>query len=129
MVRKPTKMIAKVLDQLIRDDDRWVSEKAKRLRDQMRYSMADILAKVPGANITEKAAAVGISRQAYYAWLRGMSRPNLAQAKTLAKMTGLTVEQIRGREVYTPPRVNPTIQRKRKIRIRKSVEATQEPVA
>jgi DNA-binding XRE family transcriptional regulator len=94
-------------------DDRWVSVRAKRLRDQMQRPMETILRKVPGKTITDKAYACGVSRQAYYAWLRGISRPNVEQAKVLARLTGLTVEQIRGREVYTPPRINP-VQKKRK---------------
>ena len=98
----------KLLDDLSKDEDRWIAERAKRLRTQLRYSMESILKKVPGDTVTEKAAACGVSRQAYYAWCNGISRPSLPQAKILSKMVGLTVEQIRGREVYSPPRVRPT---------------------
>lgn len=100
----------KVLAELSRSkDDRWVALRAKRLRDQLRLPMSEILKKVPGDSILKKAANCGISRQAYYAWINGISRPNPTQGKKLAKMTGLTVEQIRGREIYSPPRVNAAV--------------------
>ena len=96
-MRKQSKTMTKMLDQLIKGDDRWVALRAKRLKDQLRLPMEDILKKVPGETVADRAAACGVSRQAYYAWLSGLSRPNVNQAKLIAKHTGHSVEQIRGR--------------------------------
>jgi transcriptional regulator with XRE-family HTH domain len=114
----------KLLDEMAKDDNPWIAKRAKHLRTQMRYSMDVILKKVvPGGTVMEKAAKIGISRQAYYAWLNGLSRPSMEQAKLLSRMTGYTVEQIRGREVYSPPRVNPPAPRRRRTRAPRRVKS------
>jgi DNA-binding XRE family transcriptional regulator len=41
---------------------------------------------------------LGITRQAYYDWLNEKTRPNIQQAQKLAKLTGLSINQIRARE-------------------------------
>jgi DNA-binding XRE family transcriptional regulator len=64
---------------------------------RLRKPMADILRKVPGANVKQKAARIGISRQAWYDWSRGIYRPTGVQAKKLARLTGVPVEHIRGK--------------------------------
>jgi DNA-binding XRE family transcriptional regulator len=113
----------KLLDELAKGDDRWVALRAKRLRDQMRTPMEVIIRKIPGTTVIEKAAKTGISRQAFYAWVNGISRPNMVQAKRLSKMTGFSVEQIRGREAYSPPRVTPPAPRRRRPRAPRSVKS------
>jgi hypothetical protein len=60
--------------------------------------MADILAKLPDDTVTARAKRLGITRQAYYDWVNGKSRPNIKQARRLQKLTGFTVQEIRGRE-------------------------------
>ena len=70
-----------------------------QIRDRLKTPMADVLAKVPGATLTEKCKKLGISRQNYYAWLKGTYRPNRRLAKKLAQLTGLDAEDIRGRPV------------------------------
>lgn len=61
---------------------------------KLRYPMKDILAKVPGDSLSERARAVGVSRQTVYVWLEERFRPVGPQAKRLAKITGVPVEQI-----------------------------------
>lgn len=75
--------------------------RAMQIRDRLKTPMQDVLAKVPGASVTEKAAKIGITRQAYYAWLKGEYRPNRQQAKRLASLTDYSVEEIRGRSTVS----------------------------
>jgi DNA-binding XRE family transcriptional regulator len=42
-----------------------------------------------------KAKALGVSRQTCYYWHNGVTRPNIKQARRLAKITGIAVEEIR----------------------------------
>lgn len=67
---------------------------AKQLHSRLQRPMAEILAKVPGDSLTERAKAIGITRQCYYAWLKGVYRPHLKQAKKLARLTGLDLADI-----------------------------------
>lgn len=59
--------------------------------------MSAILDMVPG-NINEKAALIGVSRTTIWYWVNGYNRPRNKAAKQLAKITGLRVDEIRGRE-------------------------------
>jgi DNA-binding XRE family transcriptional regulator len=61
---------------------------------KLRYPMTDILAKVPGDTLTERARKIGVSRQTMYVWAEEKFRPTGAQAKTISKLTGVPVEQI-----------------------------------
>jgi DNA-binding XRE family transcriptional regulator len=61
---------------------------------KLRYPMADILAQVPGATLSERARKIGVSRQTMYVWADEKFRPTPRQAKTIAKLTGVPVEQI-----------------------------------
>jgi DNA-binding XRE family transcriptional regulator len=56
--------------------------------------MIEVLAKVPGETITEKAENCGVTRQMWYLWLRGENRPSLTQATAISEMTGIPVERI-----------------------------------
>jgi DNA-binding XRE family transcriptional regulator len=120
-----------LLGLLAKDDSNlWVQRHAKRLHDQMNKPMAAILRKIKADTDVERAKICGVSRQALFAWKRGISRPNPEQAKRLAKLTGLTVEQIRGREEYTPPRVTePSPKPKRKRKPKAKPEPAVEEVA
>jgi hypothetical protein len=69
-------------------------EKVQRLLTVV--PMAVVLEKVrPGEPVAVKAKAVGVSRQTFYYWLQGVTRPNKKQAQKLAKLTGIPVEEIR----------------------------------
>jgi DNA-binding XRE family transcriptional regulator len=61
---------------------------------KLRYPLADILAQVPGDTLAERARAIGVSRQTMYVWAQERFRPSGPQAKTIAKLTGVPVEQI-----------------------------------
>lgn len=64
----------------------------------LRYPMKDILAKVPGDTLKERAEAIGVSRQTMYVWLREKYRPAADQADTISELTGIPVWQIRDLE-------------------------------
>jgi transcriptional regulator with XRE-family HTH domain len=70
-------------------------EKVQRLLTAEPMSM--ILTHVlPGESVAAKAKALGVSRQTLYYWINGTTRPNIKQAKRLAKITGVPIEVIRG---------------------------------
>jgi transcriptional regulator with XRE-family HTH domain len=73
-------------------------EKVQRLLTAV--PMQTVLDQVrPGEPVAAKAKAVGVSRQTFYYWLNGTTRPNKKQAKRLASMTGFTIDEIRGHVV------------------------------
>jgi hypothetical protein len=88
--------VAKQLGKLSPDDS--VSraiEKVQRLLTVV--PMAVVLQQVlPGEPVAAKAKAVGVSRQTFYYWLQGVTRPNKKQAQKLAKLTDFSVDEIRG---------------------------------
>jgi hypothetical protein len=61
--------------------------------------MEKIVAELPpaGGSIIQKAERLGVTRQAIYAWLYGHSRPTIAQARKIARITGYDADAIRGR--------------------------------
>lgn len=101
--RKKGPNLNKIVAELLASPDHGIRMRAKQIQDRLQLPMADVLAKVPGATVLEKCDAVGISRQAWYYWLRGVSRPNLIQSKRLAKLTGFDAAEIRGRTKLSPP--------------------------
>lgn len=58
------------------------------------YPMKDIIAKVPGLSLTERAKKLKVSRQTLYVWQNEKFRPTLKQAKRLAKVSGVPLEHI-----------------------------------
>jgi transcriptional regulator with XRE-family HTH domain len=96
-----------MIDHLIRENrgDPGIVHALNQVRDRIKLPMSHILAKVPGVSISDRAAKIGISRQAYYQWLNGYSRPNPEQAERLAKLTGFSVKAIRGTTRLAPPTV------------------------
>jgi hypothetical protein len=59
--------------------------------------MAAVLDQIrPGEPVAAKARALGVSRQTFYYWLSGVTRPNKEQARKLARLTEFSVEEIRG---------------------------------
>jgi DNA-binding XRE family transcriptional regulator len=58
------------------------------------YPMRDILAKVPGDSLTDRAKKLKVSRQTMYVWASEKFRPTRVQAKRIAKVTGVPIEHI-----------------------------------
>ena len=69
---------------------------ALQIRNRLLLPMSEILSKVPGRTVSEKAKAAGVTRQCFYWWMNGVTRPNGRRAKVLAKLTGYSPEEIRG---------------------------------
>ena len=72
---------------------------AKRMRRRLNaIPMAKVLAKVEAGSIAAKARLLGVTRQTLYYWLNDVTRPNDEQSKKLAKLTGYSADEIRGRD-------------------------------
>jgi hypothetical protein len=69
----------------------------QRLINRLKMPMSKVLAKVPGDSIPEKCKRIGISRQNYYAWVKGLYRPSERQAKRLEALTGYAADRITGK--------------------------------
>ena len=67
----------------------------KELRRVDLVPMSYVMSKVPGETIIEKMEKIGVSRQTYYFWMRGRSRPSPRQAERLAELTGIPIGDIR----------------------------------
>ena len=85
---------------------------------KLRYPMAAILAKVPGDTLAERARAVGVSRQTMYVWASEKFRPSNDQAATIAKLTGVPIEQIMEYQEGKDDRTNGARKPARKTRSR-----------
>jgi DNA-binding XRE family transcriptional regulator len=59
------------------------------------HPMADILAKVPGDTLAERARKIGVSRQTMYVWAAEKFRPSTDQARIIADLTGVPIDEIR----------------------------------
>ena len=95
-----------LVDRLIAlDADEGLRLRAMQILDRLRLPMSDVLAKVPGKSVIERAAVIGVSRQTYYAWVRGASRPNTKLAKKIAALTKIPWQDIQGRTRLSPPRL------------------------
>lgn len=57
--------------------------------------LADIILSLPSETHKDRAALIGLSRQAYYNLIQGQSRPNTLTVKRLADLTGVAEEQVR----------------------------------
>ena len=89
--------LAEKLLELTPEAEEGLHLRVMQLRDRLKTPMHMVLDAVQGDTVTEKAARIGITRQAYYAWYKGEYRPNLKQARRLAFLTDFNVEDIRGR--------------------------------
>ncbi|HEY2530302.1 MAG TPA: hypothetical protein VGJ20_20590 [Xanthobacteraceae bacterium] len=88
----------RLVERLIKAGDEGTARRALRMRARLTATpMSIILEKVPGASVIEKAKRVGVSRQTFYYWLSGVTRPNIKQARRLATLTGYDADVIRGR--------------------------------
>lgn len=71
---------------------------ALKMRERLRMPMSVVLEKLwPELPVTEKVQKLGITRQAYYGWLNGQFRPDKKMSRVLAKHTGFSAEEIRGK--------------------------------
>jgi transcriptional regulator with XRE-family HTH domain len=72
-----------------------IKDVIKLLRRMDLTPMDYVLELVPGETVTEKSNLIGVTRQTYYHWLNGRSRPSIQQAKRLSKLTGIPEEELR----------------------------------
>ena len=78
--------------------DPYTKTAARQLRHAMTLlPMARVLALVPGDTATAKAERVGVSRNTWYGWNRGVNRPTKVQARRLQHLTGIRAERFQGR--------------------------------
>ena len=74
-----------------------VQRRALKMRARLTATpMSTILDKVPGATVIEKAKTLGVSRQTFYYWLDGTTRPNFKMARKIKHLTNFEVDEIRG---------------------------------
>lgn len=91
-------------------------------------SIQRILDKVPGKTVTAKCETLGVTRQAWYDWAKGLYRPTGKQAHTLAKVTGYSVKAIAGGDVKPLKRAKPKKAAKpRKRRTPHVLESSEKP--
>jgi DNA-binding XRE family transcriptional regulator len=131
MAKKRRKTVAQLVKQLVKaSPDEGTRLRAMQIQDRLALPMSVVLKKVPGLTVAAKCQKIGVSRQAYYYWLRGMSRPNVTQSATIAKMTGINADDIRGRTRLTPTRVvKIKLKRRRKRSRPPSASAAPTPVS
>jgi DNA-binding XRE family transcriptional regulator len=72
-----------------------IASDLRAVAHKLRHPMADILAKVPGDTLAERARKVGVSRQTMYVWAAEKFRPSTEQARIIANLTGVPVDDIR----------------------------------
>jgi hypothetical protein len=89
----------KLVERLIEHaPDAGMRKRLMKLRGPLKVPIQAILDKVPGESVIQKAKAIGVTRQAIYGWLDGLCRPNPKQARKIAKITGFSVADVRGRD-------------------------------
>lgn len=77
--------------------DEGVLARTREIGQRIKLPMTEVLDRVEGATIAQKCARIGVTRQSFYLWTRGMSRPGAKQAKRLAHLTGYDADEIQGR--------------------------------
>lgn len=87
------------LDAILKlDPDKGTQYVVQKLRERLRLPMSAVMEKfMPGQTIQVKVETLRVSRQAYYEWVNGLSRPAGRVAKQIARATGYDVDDIRGR--------------------------------
>lgn len=71
-----------------------IKRELQAVAHKLRFPMVDILAKVPGETLTERARQIGVSRQTLYVWAEERFRPTFHQAQTISGLTGVPIEHI-----------------------------------
>lgn len=92
----------KLVERLIAlDTDVGTKQYALKMRERLKLPMSAVLEKLdkafPELTVEERAEKLGVTRQAYYGWLNGISRPNAKVSKKLAAITGMDAAAIRGK--------------------------------
>lgn len=85
---------------------------------KIRHPLAEILAKVPGDTLAERARQIGVSRQTMYVWAQERFRPSTDQARIIADLTGVPIEQIREYQEGKDDGTNGARKTPRKTRVR-----------
>ena len=97
MKRNPIDVKAAELAKLARaEGDPGLAELMLEFRARRKLPIERILAKVPGDTVVAKCKRLGVTRQAWYDWVRGTYRPMGELAKRMAKITGYSAEAIEG---------------------------------
>lgn len=92
------KQATEIAGRAAQSTDRALQRDARRILARINATpMADILERVPGDNMLQKATHIGVSRTSVWYWVHGYNRPRIKAAKRIAKLTGLSVAEIRGR--------------------------------
>jgi hypothetical protein len=94
--RRALKLLAQVAALDLDDYQRRAVEQASTALRLMPMSFVLDLV-MPGSTIIMKALSVGVSRNTWYMWSRGETRPNKRQAARLAALTGIPAEKFCGR--------------------------------
>jgi DNA-binding XRE family transcriptional regulator len=90
----------------------------RAVEHKLNHPMADILAKVPGDTLAARARAVGVSRQTMYVWAQERFRPSTEQARIIAELTGVPIDEIREYQEGNDDRSNGARKPARKTRPR-----------
>lgn len=89
-----------IIGRAIWSDDEAIQRDARRILARLNaMPMSEILAKVPGETVVAKCALLGVTRVTWFYWMSGRNRPRNKAARKLAKITGLSVAEIRGLDV------------------------------
>jgi len=72
-----------------------IASDLRAVAHKLRHPMANILAKVPGDTLAERARKIGVSRQTMYVWAAEKFRPSTEQATIIADLTGVPIDDIR----------------------------------
>jgi hypothetical protein len=84
-------------DQLITEaPDQDTRDMAAAIKQRILVPMADVLSRIPGESVADKSRRLNVSRTTFYAWAEGRARPRRGMSEELAKMTGLTWQEIAG---------------------------------
>jgi hypothetical protein len=92
-VTRSLKTLADLID-LTPDPD--IRRRARDNHDRLsRKPLEEVLDLIPGDSFQDQAKRCGVTRQTFHAWRNGRL-PNRQQAMRIAKLTGLTLAEIRG---------------------------------
>jgi len=89
----------KLVDRLIAlNPDMGTMHHARKMRERLKLPMSVVLEKLyPDLSVVDKVERLGVTRQAYYSWLNGLSRPGNKLSKQMASLTGFDWNDIRGK--------------------------------
>lgn len=98
MIERQRKALALVEQLIALEPDNGTMAYAVKMRERLRLPMSVVLEKLwPEESIIGKCRRLGISKQTYFGWLNGVYRPDDKRARKLAKETGFSAEDIRGK--------------------------------